>query len=362
QTVADVPILRTGKGFQGAGCPEEGCEFTEEQLDLVVSAYWATKGKLDPPLKLGHDEDQALVQEDGYPAAGWVANLRRVGDRMYADLMNVPKRVAELIRAGAYKHLSIELNKDFSVDETKYPMMLTGLALLGADLPAVDSLGGIADLYQSLHLKLGAGAEALIYEVETEKGPVSKEIVTMADDIEIRQALGIGEDADPVAEIGNLRGRIGELEAAVATDGKATEKAEVAQLRKDLADAEKRYLSQENEWQKRIISLEEDNRREKAERMVEAAVAQGRVQPALREMALKLALRDPKDFEEFAAKLPGIDLTERGVATDADLAGLEPTATEMVATKQLGLSRVQIIRQKAADKGIDLPPDFEKAD
>ena len=181
------------------------------------------------------------------------------------------------------------------------------------------------------------------------------------DENEIRQALGIGEDADPVAAVTNLQDRVKELEATVAADGKATEKAEVAQLRKDLADAEKRYLSQENEWQKRIITLEEDNRREKAERMVEAAVAQGRVQPALREMALKLALRDPADFEEFAAKLPGIDLTERGVATDADLAGLEPTATELVVAKQLGISRAQLIKQKAADKGIDLPPDFDKA-
>jgi phage I-like protein len=180
------------------------------------------------------------------------------------------------------------------------------------------------------------------------------------DENELRQALGIGEDADVTAEITNLQDRIKELEATIATDGKATEKAEVAQLRRDLGDAEKRYLSQEADWQKRLIALEEENRREKAERMVDAAVASGRVQPALRGMALKLALRDPKDFEEFAAKLPGIDLTERGVATDADLAGLEPTATELVVAKQLGISRVQLIKQKAADKGIDLPADFDK--
>lgn len=184
----------------------------------------------------------------------------------------------------------------------------------------------------------------------------------MADENEIRQALGIGDDADPVAAVSNLQDKVKELEATIATDGKATEKAEVANLRKDLADARKLYLSQENEWQKRIISLEEINRREKAERMVDAAVTSGRVQPALREMALKLALRDPADFEEFAAKLPGIDLTEHGVATDADLAGLEPTATEMVVAKQLGVSRIQLIKQKAADQGIDLPADFEKKD
>ena len=183
-----------------------------------------------------------------------------------------------------------------------------------------------------------------------------------ADGNEIGQDLGAGEDADPGAAVTNLQDKVKELEATIATDGKATEEAEVVNLRKDLADAEKRYLSQENDWQKRIITLEEINRREKAERMVDAAVTSGRVQPALKEMALKLALRDPDDFEEFASKLPGIDLTERGVATDADLAGLEPTATEMKVAKQLGVSRIQLITQKAADQGIDLPADFEKKD
>ncbi len=180
------------------------------------------------------------------------------------------------------------------------------------------------------------------------------------DENALRQALGIGEDADPVAAVTNLQDRVKELEATIRADPKATEKAEVAALRKDLGDAEKRYISQEREMTQRVIALEQENRREKAEHMVDKAVSDGRVQPALREMALKLALRDPKDFEEFAAKLPGIDLTERGVATDADLAGLEPTAAELIVAKQLGISRVQLIKQKAVDKGVDLPPDFEK--
>ncbi len=215
------------------------------------------------------------------------------------------------------------------------------------------------------HIRRAMGQRSHLTAIVTREGRIIPTVAGAAgdplDENALRQALGIGEDADVTAEITNLHDKIKELEATIGADGKATEKAEVAQLRRDLADAEKRYLSQENEWQKRIITLEEDNRREKAERMVEAAVAQGRVQPALREMALKLALRDPADFEEFAAKLPGIDLTERGVATDADLASLEPTATELVVAKQLGISRVQLIKQKAADKGIDLPPDFDKA-
>ena len=214
------------------------------------------------------------------------------------------------------------------------------------------------------YIRRAMGQRGYLTAIVTRDGRIIPTVAGAAgdplDENALRQALGIGEDADPVAAVTNLQDRVKELEATIRADPKATEKAEVAALRKDLGDAEKRYISQEREMTQRVIALEQENRREKAEHMVDKAVSDGRVQPALREMALKLALRDPKDFEEFAAKLPGIDLTERGVATDADLAGLEPTAAELIVAKQLGISRVQLIKQKAVDKGVDLPPDFEK--
>jgi len=152
ESIPGVDILRVGEGFNGGGCPEGGCSFTAEDLDAIVQAYWATREARTPPLKLGHDADQQLVQQDGYPAAGWVANLRRLGDKLYADLLEVPKQLADLIRAGAYRFVSVELEKDMEVGGVTYPTALTGLALLGADLPAVDSLKGLAGLYQTLQL------------------------------------------------------------------------------------------------------------------------------------------------------------------------------------------------------------------
>lgn len=188
RTVSDVPILRTGKGFRGQGCPEDGCDFTEGQLDALVDAYRATKGDLEPPVKLGHDDNQKLLQEDGYPAAGWVANLRRRGDRLYADLLNVPKKIAELIRAGAYRYVSVELNKDFEVNGAKYPLILTGLALLGADLPAVPGLGSIERLYQSLRMRLADGAHVFVFETDF---ALSRAAELTPQEIRIAQQLGI---------------------------------------------------------------------------------------------------------------------------------------------------------------------------
>lgn len=189
----------------------------------------------------------------------------------------------------------------------------------------------------------------------------------MADENEIRQALGIDEEADVVAAIKNLQARIDELEMTLKADVQSAAKGELSRLRADLSTAEKRYITLEGEMNKRIITLEEENRREKAERMVDSAIAAGRVMPALKEMALKLALRDPKDFEEFAARLPGVDLRERGVATDSDMAALEPTAIEISIAQQMGNwdaskpeeSRLDLMRVKAKEKGIVIPAGYK---
>jgi len=164
ESIPGVDILRVGEGFDGGGCPEGGCSFTAEDLDAIVQCYWATREARIPPVKLGHDADQQIVQKDGYPAAGWVANLRRLGDKLYADLLDVPKQLADLIRAGAYRFVSVELERDMEVGGVSYPTALTGLALLGADLPAVDSLKGLATLYQTLQLELRTETQAVVFE------------------------------------------------------------------------------------------------------------------------------------------------------------------------------------------------------
>src|SRR6266516_6467654 len=68
ETLPGVDILRVGEGFKGVGCPPEGCTLTADDLDNMVTAYWATREARQPPIALGHDENQVLLQTDGYPA------------------------------------------------------------------------------------------------------------------------------------------------------------------------------------------------------------------------------------------------------------------------------------------------------
>lgn len=137
--IEDVEILATGT--------HNGRTFTRKSLDSIVEAFDELKGKLDPPIKLGHDDSQKLLQADGYPAAGWITALRRAGDKLLATLGSVPKKIADLIEAQAYRKRSVEVYFDWKFDGKMYPVVLRGLALLGGDIPAVKTLDDIRTLY-----------------------------------------------------------------------------------------------------------------------------------------------------------------------------------------------------------------------
>ncbi|MCM8808166.1 MAG: hypothetical protein NC926_09575, partial [Candidatus Omnitrophica bacterium] len=126
-----------------------GDKYTVEDLDNIVKAFYELKGRRDVPLKLGHDEKQELLQRDGYPAAGWLVELRREGKKLIGDFAKVPKKIAELIEKGAYRRVSAEIIWNYRDNETGkvYPKVLSAVALLGADIPAVSSISAWSSLY-----------------------------------------------------------------------------------------------------------------------------------------------------------------------------------------------------------------------
>ncbi len=128
-----------------------GDQYDEADLDEMVKAFDALKGRLDPPVKLGHNDKQAdagkFQREDGKPAMGWVENLRRQGKKLICDLANVPAKIAELIQQGAYKKKSAEIYWNFKDGGKTYPRALKAVALLGADIPANRDIASLSALY-----------------------------------------------------------------------------------------------------------------------------------------------------------------------------------------------------------------------
>lgn len=124
-----------------------GDEYTERDMDEMVRAFNETSKGLPPPLKLGHDDNQNILQNDGYPAAGWIGRLYRSGQKLLADFIDIPEKIYELLKRGAYKKVSSEIYWNADVNGQKYDRMLAGVALLGADIPAVSNLSDILAMY-----------------------------------------------------------------------------------------------------------------------------------------------------------------------------------------------------------------------
>lgn len=137
--IKDVEIFSAGKW--------NGDEYTEKDIDDMVSAFEELKSSVKPYLKLGHNEEQELLGKDGLPAGGWITALKRKGKILLADFKSVPKKIKDLIEKKAYGRFSSEIYWGYEINGKKYRRVLKAVALLGADTPAVTSLDDFINLY-----------------------------------------------------------------------------------------------------------------------------------------------------------------------------------------------------------------------
>jgi hypothetical protein len=368
-----------------------GIKITGKDLDNMVSSYKAEKGVFSIPIKLGHNDKQKLLTDD-MPAAGWIENVRRVGDKLVGDFMKVPETVAQLIESGAFRKRSVEINKNFKIGDNVYPLVLTGLALLGAQLPAVDTLDDIIKLYEREEIDAEEESEKYIFEDEEEES--FEDMLTAFDDFvnnrvakhfkgrpgapvlrglhrafkeglqrankathsrgeemdkdKLIKLLGLEEGADDAA-----------VEAALTKlkDGGTP----AAQPSVDPADkAEMARMSSE------LLSLQKELATTKANTAVDAAISEGKLLPVQRDFALKFALRDEKEFKEFIDSQPKlVEVGERGTqdGKDGNYSRFEPTEVDRQAAKMTGIEtdakwRQNMMKTKASYVGVEIPESF----
>jgi hypothetical protein len=263
--ISNVPLFRAGV-HQGSG-PGANREFTTADLDNMVLSFTALGLQGKVPLKLGHNDDQPMT--DGQPSLGWVNNVRRQGDTLYGDFTDVPDALLAAIKAALYKHVSIELLTNVKDAGTTYPYVLDGVALLGADIPAVSNL---ADLQ-----KLAASRErpALSFSTRVSFSSVSDAPLT-AEQRQARADEARRLQANP--ELEAARAEIAQLKAERdAANGELT-----TFKRANIADAQKEY-------QRGLLAD------------LEAAVRAGKILPATREKLIKMKrLAEPEQAMKFS--------------------------------------------------------------
>lgn len=157
-----------------------GTLFTEKDIDMILenTKKMMADQNMSIPIKLGHSKEQSVAKilfgdeikdTKGMPALGWVENLKKKGNKIVCDLVKIPDKLFDMLKEHYYDPRSIELWNGFVDSNGKtIGSVITGLALLGAEQPAVTNLGNMFD-------KEG---EAKLYFVNAEKNKEGDDIMS----------------------------------------------------------------------------------------------------------------------------------------------------------------------------------------
>jgi len=131
-----------------------GQTFTDEEVKAIVESTkkMIENQNLQIPIKLGHSDEQGVAKtlfggdSKGMPALGWVKNLQLVGKKIIGDLVDIPDQLYEMIVEKMYNNRSVELWEGFVDNKgNNAGTVMTALALLGAEQPAVTTLATLFD-------------------------------------------------------------------------------------------------------------------------------------------------------------------------------------------------------------------------
>ncbi len=119
--------------------------YTPARVATVPANFAALRGFLTPTGKLGHDRQQRLLRQVGFPNVGHVTRCDPTPDGGYEiDLDRVPVDVGEVVNAGWLNSGSVELKENVrdprDPGKTLPGDVLVAVALLGEEQPALPGM------------------------------------------------------------------------------------------------------------------------------------------------------------------------------------------------------------------------------
>ena len=361
---------------------ESGAYFIGSQADEFVSIPTALVGNIGVIVE--HVDRSKAEEMAGLKTTLISAGKFKTEGNPHEPLSDAGKRHAQELADGYYEMFvsAVARGRGVSAEEVRdgfgQGRMMGSKAALAAGM--IDRIATLEEVVA----QLGGGREAdgsgQIAARRKAEGTQEDHV----DEKKIRTALAIDESADIVEAITALKGG-GEkaIRAALEVDEGADiveaittlkSKAEKGSNGAGTDDELARVTTELSEAQRSILALQGENASARAERQVGDAIVAGRLLPKQKEIALKMALRDPQEFEEFLATQPKglVKLGEIGssgdfVAADGsavNLSDLEPSEQEIAVAQQIGVwspeHRITMMREKAKAQGIELPADFGK--
>lgn len=159
--------------FSSAYNPK-GHKYTDKMLDEIVTGFYETKNEIKPYLEFGHNREQKTEM----PTIGWIENLKKKGKKLICDFVKVPKKVYELVKAGAYRRVSAEIFWNITISKKKYNRLLKSVSLLGATTPACEDLNDVISLYADEEL-YESDSEVQEYEFEIVENAIKEDKLSM---------------------------------------------------------------------------------------------------------------------------------------------------------------------------------------
>lgn len=342
-----VPLCRAGEwnGLTGKA------KVTAADLQSVVDAY--ADQEIDKArVKIGHLSGMNTALGDGAPAFGWVANPRMGADgvTLLGDLVDVPRKLGEIV-GKAYRNVSVEMRKNVTTPSGKtHPAVLSGLALLGASAPAVKGLDDLVSLYASeapgggpedecstgetVTIELGdaldgdtvsrvRGVSSDLRDADTDSpdtpGADKEGEPTVAFLDQAREKLGLAKDAtedDILTALSENTTPEGDEGAAPENPAPEARDEDPATETKTPEGGPETVTVSKAQWDDvtaQLKTLSDKAKAEHQEKVLEAALSEGRIVPAERDEWVTALSEAPQATEVLLSKLaPRVNMSEHG--------------------------------------------------
>lgn len=232
-----VEIFRVGKW--------NGDKYELSDLQEMVANFG--KVGFDVPVKIGHTD------KTDEPAYGWVESVALIGDRIIANLRDIPKQVYDFIKERRFDAVSAEIFWNLNRNGEKFRRVLKAVSLLGAEPPAVAGLKPLRDTIRGFTEDELKAVHAYTFTQETH----------MTDKTELKalaKSLGLAEDATQdqidakVKELKDEAGKVATLTAELEkAKGKPDNGVEVKELTEQVTALEARLKETETRERKASI-------------------------------------------------------------------------------------------------------------
>ena len=216
-----------------------GMTFDKEDLNMMAAAFNSLKEVHKVPLKFGHNDEQPFT--DGQPALGWVSEVWVDGTKLMAKFVDIPEVVYTAMQNKLYKHVSVELDMGVEHKGSYYTWVLSGVALLGADIPAVNTLADLTSYMgknNELSFKKRVAFTAININKQTEEFDMNElekaqaEIAALKAENEAKDEKIVNFTKDKV----ELESKVTEFKAKEEADAKEAEKAYFAKAKSDMVE------------------------------------------------------------------------------------------------------------------------------